>query len=229
MSATVYDSVNIRIKPLEREIKVETVKRGITSVKNILLEDLLNSIRQSRTESKSITTGFLPENCLSVTIQEQFKSVVVWYPSPRCDYTLFKTVYEDFPLPRLVFGLNIDPKGMIRGCRVAVMENEKPTPASRLYEWPFSNVYRDTGICIGAANSLPTYKDLHTLASLPHHILSIPNNDHNFTRAHNRLNLDYRELLDHLRDRDGAYYYTHILVPRKDGKVLRDFIDQKFF
>lgn len=227
MSRTIYEEVVIRIKPLHEEIKVEIKKRGVTSIKNISLDDLISSIAAGRADAKEVSTGFLPDNCLSVKISDQLKSVVIWHPLSRCDYTYFDTLYEAFPIPRMVFGFDIDPVCKVSGYRMAVVEDEKPKPTTRLYEYPFSNVYKNADICVGAANSIPVYENFHALASLPNHILSIPNNDHNFSRSNNRLLLDYRELLDHLRDKEPSYYYEQILVHREDGKTLQDFIDNR--
>jgi len=222
---TIYDEVIVRIKPLCEQIQVETRKKGVMSVKNIALQDLIDSLSKSIKESKVISSGFLPENCLSIQVSDDLKSIVLWHPLQHCDYTLFKTTYENFPIPRMVFGFDIDTSGKVKGHRMAIADDERPTVATRLYEYPFSNVYDNTSICIGAANNLPVYEKLPSLASLPNLILSIPNNDHNFKRANNRLHLDYRELLDHLQDKDSAYYYEKVLVPRKDGKTLQDFIN----
>ena len=35
--------------------------------------------------------------------------------------------------------------------------------------------------------------------------------------------LPYRELMEHLKDKEPSYYYTDILIP--NGKTLGDFID----
>jgi hypothetical protein len=86
-------------------------------------------------------------------------------------------------------------------------------------------VYPDGTICTGAANSLPAYKETRTLSSLPYLILAFPNNDHNFSRANNRPKLGYRELLEHMKDKEPSYWYERILIP-KEGKTLSDFIKQ---
>lgn len=197
------------------------------STKNVSLDDVMKCFAKGVENTKVISTGFLPENCLSVRISDKLKSTVIWHPVLKCDFTLFKSTYENFPIPRIVFGLDIDTDGKVRGYRMAVVADEKPKPATVLYEYPFSNVYPSTNICIGAANTLPVYKQLHTVASLPNHILSIPNNDHNYKRANNELHLGYRELLDHMRDKEPSYYYENILIPRRDKKTLQDFIDCK--
>lgn len=226
MANTIYENVSIHVKPMQEEVKVDITKRGITETKNVSLDALLECFGKSQSPSEAIYSGFLPENCLSVNIRDNSKSVVIWHPLLHCDYAYYKTVYENFPIPRMVFGFDINPKGRVEGYRMAVVDDEKPKPGTKLYEYPFSNVYSDTRICVGAANSLPTYERLYTLASLPNLILSLPNNDHNFSCTNNRLKLGYRELLDHMRDKPSSYYYEKVLIPRKDEMTLADFIQK---
>ena len=46
---------------------------------------------------------------------------------------------------------------------------------------------------------------------------------HMFNRTHNQKGMQYRELMEHLKDKEPSYYYTDILIP--NGKTLGDFID----
>ena len=105
---------------------------------------------------------------------------------------------------------------------MGVIADEKPTLDTLMYYYPFSNVSGENGdICIGA-NALPRYKTPHTLANLPAFLLSIPNGDHSFSVLNNKLGLQYRDLLEHLKDKDPSYYYSDVLIP--NGKTLKDFI-----
>lgn len=223
MKKRTFDEIAVRIKPLTEEIWIEERRDGVTKTKRILPNDLMNIFGGSTRRDKYVDTGFLPENCVSVKIYDKKKDVVLWNPALYADVTYFKTRFERFPLPRMVFAFWIDPNGVTSSYRLAVVADEKPTPKTKLYEYPFSNVYKSGGICVGASNSFPVHKQLRTLAALPNYILSLPNNDHLFSAANNRLRLGYRDLLEHLRDKDAAYYYEKVLVPRK--YTLQDFID----
>jgi len=225
MKPTKIDEITVRIRSLDGSIAVEEHRGEIVTVKQITPNDLVDVFRNSAVAPKHIPTGFLPANCLSVNIYDHKKEVVIWHPSLCADVTYQQTLYEHFPLPRLVFAFGIDPEGKTSTHRMAVITDEKPTPETRVYEYPFSNVYTHTGICIGAANSMPTHKSLRTLAALPNFILSLPNNDHMYTAANNKLHLGYRELMEHLKDKPPEYYYDKVLVPRKG--TLQDFIDDK--
>ena len=60
------------------------------------------------------------------------------------------------------------------------------------------------------------------MKNFPRYLLGLPDNDDMFDRAHNKLKLSHADLLEHLKDKDPAYYYTDILVP--NGRTLGEFI-----
>ena len=93
-----------------------------------------------------------------------------------------------------------------------------------LFFYPFSNVYEDDRVCTGN-NVLPRYKKLSALKNFPRYLLGLPDNDDMFDRRHNRKELEHKELMELLRDKDPAYYYTDILVP--NGRTLSDFISRR--
>ncbi len=69
---------------------------------------------------------------------------------------------------------------------------------------------------------LPAYKSPSGISNLPGYLLSLPNNDDYFDVRDNRLRMEYRDLLEHLKDKDPSYYYSDVLIP--NGKTLKDFI-----
>lgn len=91
-----------------------------------------------------------------------------------------------------------------------------------MYHYPFSNVYDNLRVCVGN-NVLPHFKSQTQLSRFPRFLLGIPNNDDFFKVSHNRLHMPHRELLEHLKDKEPAYYYTDVLV--ESGKTLSDFIN----
>jgi hypothetical protein len=218
----VFDEIAVRIRPLTEEILIEERSNGLISVKRILPEELINLLKSGIQDDKCVDSGFLPENCLSIRVYDDKKDVALWRPAVPADVTYYNTLYERFPMPRLAFAFSLKPDGKTSSYRLAVIADEKPSPDTRLFEYPFSNVYASSGICIGASNEMPVHKSPRTLSALPDFILSLPNNDHNFTAARNRLGLGYRALMEHLRDKDAAYYYDKVLLPSK--YTLRDFI-----
>ncbi len=223
--SSLYDEIAVRIRPFDGRITVEERTGDAVAVKNISKDSLVECFAKSIRNEATVSSGFLPDNCISFTVSDNNKTVALCIPPHYGDITYFKTVYERFPLPAMAFSFSIGPGGRVWGSRLTIIKDEKPTPKTPLYLWPFSNVYDDSGICVGAANSLPVYKELRTLATLPYHILRFPNNDHMFKKAYNKMKLPYRDLLEHLKDKEPSYYYERVLVPRK--AALRDFIEDK--
>jgi len=220
-----YDEIAIRVRPIEGTIKIEEHTGSIVSVKNISSDGLVACLEKGIKESKTIKSGFLPDNCISYDISNRCKTVALRIPPGYIDFVYQKTTYEHFPVPAIAFSFEADPSGKTRRHRMAVTEDGIPAPRSRLFVYPFSNVYENGDICVGAANSLPVYKNIRSLGTLPYHILGLPNNDHMFSRSNNRLKLSYRDLLELLKDKGPSYYYEHILLPRDED--LQMFIDDK--
>jgi len=218
-----YDEITIRIRPIEGTIRVEEHTGGVVSVKTISPDGLLACIAKGAKESKAIRSGFLPGNCVSYDVSNRHKTVALWIPPGHVDLTYHKTVYERFPMPAMAFSFKLDASGRTSGHRMAVIADGAPAPGTQVYAYPFSNVSQNGDICVGAANSLPAYRGTRALGTLPYHILSLPNNDHGYSRSNNRMGLTYRDLLEHLRDKEPQYYYGHVLLPR--GATLQGFID----
>ena len=215
----------IRISPESRRIMVESTDNGVRSVKEILPETFLECVKNSIVrEKQQMASGFLPQNCFHVAMCEDgTRDYCIWHPRLRADISYYGTEYPDFPLPRLVFGMSVSPEGKIYRCRLGVVKDEPPRESTPMYVYPFSNV-AGFGLCTGN-NELPVYKKRSTLATLPDYLLRLPNNNDSFNPLHNKLRMGYRDLLEHMKKKDPAYYYTDVL--ESSGKTLRDFIGER--
>lgn len=216
------DELRIRIIPEDGQVLIETHTDGIVKCKEIQEDALLDCLKNS-IQHNHVSSGLLPPNCIHVGIDSDgSKSYCLWYPRLYADISYHETAYPSFPLPRLVFAFHVDTEGKIGECRMGVVADERPTMETVMYHYPFSNVSGEDGdICIGA-NALPKYKTPHTLMNLPTFLLSIPNNDHSYSPLNSKLRMQYRDLLEHLKDKDPSYYYSDVLIP--NGKTLKDFI-----
>ena len=214
------DKVILTIEQGQRYIRMETLKNSVCSYKLVTLEDLADCFLQSQS-GLAIHSGLLPPNCLSYSEGEKgWCSITVLFPERYCDFTYHKTTYPHFPLPQLVFRFSL-----FRGCRVkkvgvGVVEEGRVTPESKMYRYPFSNV-RGYEMCTGS-NALPGYESLHGISTLPYFILSMPNNDDYYSAGNNQQKLEFRDLLEELKDKELGYYYSNVLIP--NGDTLQDFI-----
>lgn len=218
-----FTEMVIRMDPNRKTVIVEEHKPGnVVAYKEISVIDLYFSLFSSYMWKDFLSSGFLPDNCLSVALCGTERRYYLWNHELRADITYRETEYPDFPIPRLVFGIRMLENGRVAECSLGVVADEKPTPESIMYYYPFSNVYKSGKVCAGN-NVLPKYRDPRKLWQFPRYLLGLPDNDDFYDIEHNRLMLDHKELLEHLKDKDPAYYYSDILVP--NGKVLQDFID----
>lgn len=212
----------LRISPNKAEIVVEQEKRGVVSRKLITPETLAKCFLSSRYDDETHAAGFLPEECISVVMTPKYTFYYIRYPDLYADVSYYGTVYPQFPLPRLVFGFQYMPiEGKVAKCRVCVVKDERLTPDTPTYLYPFSNVAYGGSICVGN-NALPHYKDPARLGTLPGHILRMPNNNDHFSKENNVLKLEYRDLLEQMKGKEPSHYYTDLLIP--DHKTLDDFI-----
>ena len=214
----------LRISSQNAEITVEQKdEAGVMTHKKLSPETLALCILGSRFDDSLHMTGLLPEHCIAAAVSGSKRWYYIRYPSLHADVSYFGTLYEAFPLPRLVFGFGYDTEsGKIVNRKLCVVRDVRLTTETPTYHYPFSNVYGNNDICIGN-NELPTYKDPTRIGTLADYILRMPNNNDMFHEQNNRLRLGYRDLLEHLKDKPPAYYYTDVLIPV--GKKLKDFIN----
>ena len=214
------DRITFTIEPERQIIRMESSRNGIHSSKLIGLDDLAGCFLRSQ-KQPMFHSGLLPSGCLSYSEgDEDWCGITLLFPDRYCDFTYHKTTYPHFPLPRLVFRFSLYRGRRVRNVFVGVVEEGRITPESKMYCYPFSNVkgYR---MCTGG-NTPPSYDNFHGISSLPYFILSMPNNDDYYSARNNREGLEFRDLLEHLKDKDPSRYYTDVLIP--NGDTLQKFI-----
>lgn len=215
----------LHISPQSGEVVVEQIVNGIMTRKTILADTLADCFLTSRYDDDCHPTGLLPSGCIGVTMAPKYTFYYIRYPDLRADISYFGTEYLNFPIPRLVFCFKYMPQEKkVAGCYVCVTKDERLTADTPLYHYPFSNVHRDLSICIGN-NALPAYKDparLHTLAA---YLLRLPNNNDLYSKDHNKLHAEYRDLLEQMKGKEPSLYYTDILI--ESGQTLRQFMDRR--
>ena len=71
---------------------------------------------------------------------------------------------------------------------------------------------------------MPKIKQMRQLNGIPYYILSMPDNNDRYNPQRTKLNMEYRTMLEFLKDKDAGFYYEQVLI--KNGKTLKDFIYQ---
>jgi len=193
-------------------ILVEKHTGEMVSSKFINPDDLFACIKSSTTHV-GIESGILPENTVFYREeQDGTRRIILKIPAGYHDITYYETLYASFPFPSMVFGFVIKPDGNISSKKLVMVEDGILRNETKIYCYPFSNVNQyDFEICVGR-NRLPEIQELRQLSSLPHLILSMPNNNDYFNAKYNRKGMDYRELLEYLKAKEPWVYYDEVLV-----------------
>lgn len=214
----------ILISSQRGEIVVESLTMdGIIVRKNVSPEHLASCINRSHVDADVHGSGLLPPNCIGTTMVGTHQFYFLATSLTHVELTYQQTTYPDFPIPRMVFGFCYEPLDQkVRRTCVCVVPEGRLTNDTKLYDYPFSNVGGNGSICLGN-NALPLYKHPEQLSTLPNYILQMPNNNDHYSKYQNRLNLEYRDLLEYMKDKSPADYYRDILV--ESGKTLGQFLE----
>lgn len=217
--------VVIRVSPGQHSLTIEEHKPGgIVAYKKISPLDFYFAINGSYWSNEMVSSGFLPDNCLHISMDRKEKFFTIWNPELRADVMYQDIEYLNFPIPRLVFGIRMLDNGKVAECSMGVVADEKPTPETPMFYYPFSNVHPNNTVCTGN-NVLPRYKKQTLLRNFPRFLLGLPDNDDMYDVKKNKLHLSHASLLEHLKDKEPSYYYSDILV--SNGKTLQDFISRR--
>lgn len=201
------------------EIVVEDITGGIKSYKQVTADTFVECVKSSIKRGK-VASGLLPAGTFSfVSGNNGYQDICIEFPEQYCDIVYEKTEYKNFPIPRLVFGFVINDK-RITSVRLGVADRGQFTPKTKMYIYPFSNV-NGFSLCCGA-NSFPPIKSLHQLTGIMYFIMSMPNNNDHYRTERTQLDMEYRELLETLKDKTPEYYYSDVLI--SSGKTISDFI-----
>ncbi len=195
--------------------------RGKTNKHKVISINTLCKLVEKNINGNIFETGILPERCIAYREETgNNRFVALDLGCFNMDITYEQTKYENFPVPRLLYGFRLDGANKIREVQVAVADMGTLRDDTKLYKYPFSNV-EGFNMCIGG-NVLPQIKKLRQLNGIPYYIFAMPDNNDRYMPDRTRLNMEYRNLLEHLKDKDTEYYYNSVLIP--SGKTLKDFI-----
>lgn len=207
----INDDLNIVID----DCRGKTVKHKVISLNTFC------KIIEKSTKPKAVQSGLLPDRCICFRENadgERF--VALDLGRFNVDITYESTVYKDFPIPRMLFGFRVSKDFKINEVQVAVADMGPLRDDTKLYKYPFSNV-SGFNMCIGS-NAMPKIKLLRQLNGIPYYIFAMPDNNDRYTTDRTKLNMQYRTLLEFMKDKDSSYYYENVLIP--SGKTLSDFI-----
>lgn len=129
---------------------------------------------------KTVTTPLLPPGTL--LYQEELsgrKIVVLELEKQRRDILYYNTPYSAVGHPKLLFEFVIRGKE-IEQCRVFALKDGPVKPSTRLYQYPFGNVFQDFRACWPQLNEIEITQ-LTQLRNLPTLFFKSSTNDHAYS------------------------------------------------
>lgn len=194
-------------------------ENGIVITKNINYDILSKCIFDSAEEKGSMKSGLFPPGilCYEMYYHGNNKEVVCTFvhDRPHEDVTYHETRYADFPLPRLLFSFRFNQNNkLVNRVKVGIIPLTKTISLKTpMFYYPFSNIIDNSQfrMCMGT-NRLYLRKPID-LPRLAQFILRCPNNDDYYDSSRNKPNLEQRDLMELLKDKDQQYYYDNILIP----------------
>lgn len=106
------------------------------------------------------------------------KIVVLERERARRDVIFHNTPYSQVGHPKLLFAFLVK-QDMIRACQIVVVKDVSIKPKTKLYRYPFSNVYSENRACWPELTNIKI-KSLFELQNLPDLFFNSPANNHLF-------------------------------------------------
>lgn len=181
-------------------VKVTLFREKVTETKYITFEDFAGAVlsaRESVNETVQFKTPILPKNCVQyIELSNNSYVIVLKREKGNIDMIYGNRVFKQVGIPTLLFAFKLYQNTLHAGYVVAIKDTKFITRNTKLYHYPFSNVYNFShSICWGS-NKLPTFDEVAYTQNIPDMFLSMPNSNHNYGK--NLSGLEYRPLLEAL-------------------------------
>lgn len=129
--------------------------------------------------TKTVTTPLLPPGTLLYQEEISGRRVVVLDVEKRqWDISYYKTPYESVGHPRLLFEFVLKGKS-IEQCRIFTVKDGPIKPSTKLYRYPFGNVFDNFSACWDQLNEIEITQ-ITQLRNLPQLFFKSSTSDHSF-------------------------------------------------
>jgi hypothetical protein len=140
-----------------------------------------------------LVTPVLPKHCVFYKAGKGNQTVAIEFERSRIDVNLNNQMISQVGHPKLLFVFTVGSRSI--SASVSAIKDEVITGKTKLYRYPFSNVYNHAGCCW----SVPQVKDVRNLESFPIMFLQ---GIRNFDLYPKTGGFEYRELLQHCTEQD---------------------------
>jgi hypothetical protein len=191
---TVLSAVAKRVKEFEAQ---ETIEELWTYMCSLMSKKAILEVAKPHLHELELISPVLPRNCLfyKAGMGGNNEVIALEMERVRWDVRLGENMFEQIGHPKLVFVFHLY-QGEVKGAFVAAVKDEVITKRTKLYYYPFSNVYDSMKCCW---NFFPELKERRHIETYPSLFLS---GERNFDLYQKLEGMEYRELLTILSGQD---------------------------
>lgn len=185
-------------------LKVTFFRDEIVETKYITFEDFVGTVlsaKDSKYEKVQFKTPVLPQNCVQyIELTSNSYIIVLKREKGNIDMIYSNRVFKQVGIPTLLFAFKLYKNTLNEGYVVAIKDTKFITLDTKLYCYPFSNVYEYSHKICWGSNKLPTFDEVSYTQNIPDMFLSMPNSNHGYGK--NLSGLEYRPLLEALEEKE---------------------------
>lgn len=172
----------------EYTVKVIEKNSDKSNIKYIEVDDLIDILKASKTIIKRdehkllfrspILTSFDDVSTIQyIVVSNNIQYIVIKKNEGKHDFALGNKMFKQMNLPTLIFTFKIYD-GVIMSGYVCCVKDPIVIESTKIYYYPFGNVYSDGHICFGG-NNMANHKicDYTQLHSMPSRFLLMPTSD----------------------------------------------------
>ncbi|HBF76919.1 MULTISPECIES: hypothetical protein [Clostridium] len=201
---------NITIEIGEEKLnKIKIYTDSGIETKYISLDELMKMIESASTmeeeKEEFIESPIFPQFSGISTIQyresQTSQVYIIKKEACRMDLTYFGDKFNNVGIPTLLFKILVY-NNSIKGVELVAVKDAVITEHTPLFKYPFSNVFDNTSVCLGANNiAALDISETAFIYRIPNLVLSLENNNDAYNNANNT-GLALRELLNKLSNND---------------------------
>ncbi|WP_195972529.1 hypothetical protein [Clostridium thermobutyricum] len=199
-----------KIKTITSEDLIETIK-----VTNCKERNFIPVIGQLYTENNGISliqTIQISQNAYIYVLKQEKKK----YP-----FSVYSQFYGFCGMPQTIFAIEII-NNSFSNMYVTVCTDKLIKSNSKLYKYPFTNVYANGRVCTGANSIKGKFIDGESTFKIIDYFYSMPNTLENYSTANNSKHLELSQLATYLKDKE---FEDSLLVSNKSCSSYSEWIN----
>lgn len=167
--------LDVAAKKVQISENKEELKALFLSIADKSEVDWVEKVLAKNTPNRLVYKGFMPKNVLYYHKTFSDEMIVIDIPKRQFDVKFHDVKYEKVGHPRMLFAFRV-ADNKIRSLKIACVKDKIINEETKLYLYPYSNVFADHGVCW--TYSQYDIDSLEKLQHIPYIFLNTPNNSH---------------------------------------------------